>query len=192
MGVPAKIASSLYDHKGQRKYLSPDERRLFLQAAEKEERSVYVFIWLLHETGCRVSEALALRSEHIDLADKSVIFETLKQRRKGVFRAVPVSVRLVVALRSQASFDDPEALVWHWSRMTAYRHVKRVMKRAGIYGTKACPKGLRHGFAVAAIQQRIPLNLVQRWLGHAQMNTTAIYANAIGNEEREIAERMWE
>jgi integrase len=34
-------------------------------------------------------------------------------------------------------------------------------------------------------------NLVQRWLGHASMNTTAIYLQAIGDEEREIAARMW-
>jgi integrase/recombinase XerD len=44
---------------------------------------------------------------------------------------------------------------------------------------------------VAAVQAGIPLNLVQRWLGHAQLSTTAIYAEAIGPEEQEIAARMW-
>jgi site-specific recombinase XerD len=44
---------------------------------------------------------------------------------------------------------------------------------------------------VAAIQAGIPLNLLQRWLGHAQLTTTAIYANAVGPEERNIASRMW-
>ena len=37
----------------------------------------------------------------------------------------------------------------------------------------------------------IPLNLVQRWLGHAQLSTTAIYADAVGEEERHIAARLW-
>jgi len=37
----------------------------------------------------------------------------------------------------------------------------------------------------------IPLNLVQKWLGHAQLTTTAIYANAVGAEEKDIARRMW-
>jgi integrase len=45
---------------------------------------------------------------------------------------------------------------------------------------------------VAAVQASIPLNLVQRWLGHAQLSTTAIYAEAMGQEERNIASRMWE
>jgi hypothetical protein len=34
--------------------------------------------------------------------------------------------------------------------------------------------------------------LVQRWLGRASINTTAIYLQAIGDEEREIAARMWD
>jgi site-specific recombinase XerD len=37
----------------------------------------------------------------------------------------------------------------------------------------------------------IALNMVQEWLGHAQLTTTAIYVNAVGEEERLIAMRMW-
>lgn len=55
----------------------------------------------------------------------------------------------------------------------------------------ASPKELRHGVGVVAVQNGIPLNLVQRWLGHAQLSTTAIYAEGVGSEERAIAARMW-
>ena len=41
------------------------------------------------------------------------------------------------------------------------------------------------------LSSRQGLNLVQKWLGHAQLTTTAIYANAIGAEEKTIAQRMW-
>lgn len=34
-------------------------------------------------------------------------------------------------------------------------------------------------------------HLMQKWLGHAQLSTTAIYANAVGAEEQSIAARMW-
>jgi site-specific recombinase XerD len=50
---------------------------------------------------------------------------------------------------------------------------------------------LRHGFGIYALHSGVPINLVQRWLGHASMTTTAIYLQAIGAEEREIAARMW-
>ncbi len=50
-------------------------------------------------------------------------------------------------------------------------------------------KGLQHGFGVTAVSAGIPLNRVQRWLGHAQL-PPAIYANAGGELEQSIAGRM--
>jgi hypothetical protein len=44
---------------------------------------------------------------------------------------------------------------------------------------------------VSATASASPPNLVQKWLGHAQLTTIAIYANAIGAEEQDIARRMW-
>lgn len=85
-----------------------------------------------------------------------------------------------------------DELLWPWSRMTAWRRVQEVMAAADITpGPHACPKGLRHGFGINAISKGVPLNLLQKWLGHAQLSTTAIYANAIGQEEQNIAARMW-
>lgn len=63
-----------------------------------------------------------------------------------------------------------------------------VIEAAGIpEGPHASPKGHRHCFGVHAVSNRI----LQKWLGHAQLSTTAIYANAIGQEEQSIAARMW-
>ena len=76
-------------------------------------------------------------------------------------------------------------------RIVAYRWVKLVMRQAGISGPQACPKGLRHAFAIHAIRCGIQLNMLQKWMGHADIKTTAIYANAVGAEEIEIAEKMW-
>jgi site-specific recombinase XerD len=67
----------------------------------------------------------------------------------------------------------------------------RVVAAARLEGPHASPKGLRHGFGMAAVSAGIPLNLVQKWLGHAQLTTTAIYADAVGAKEKDIAQRMW-
>jgi integrase len=80
----------LYDNQGKRLYLTADERRTFIAAAAKAERPVRTFCTILHDTGCRISEALALTPERIDLSGKAVVFESLKKRRQGVYRAVPV------------------------------------------------------------------------------------------------------
>ena len=76
--------------------------------------------------------------------------------------------------------------------MTAYRKIKAVMETAGIGGIKATPKGLRHAFGIAANQKGIQLNMVQKWLGHTDIKTTAIYSEAVGLEERNVAQRLWE
>ncbi|HKY54578.1 MAG TPA: tyrosine-type recombinase/integrase, partial [Anaerolineales bacterium] len=82
--------------------------------------------------------------------------------------------------------------VWPWCRTTAWTKVKRLMLAAGITGPWAVPKGLRHGLAVeGTAEAKIPLNVMQKWLGHARIETTALYADALGKEERDLAERIW-
>ena len=75
--------------------------------------------------------------------------------------------------------------------MTGWRAGHAVMQEARLDGPHASSKGLRHGFGVAAVSAGIPLNLVQKWLGHAHLSTTAIYADTVGAEEQDIAQRMW-
>ena len=76
-------------------------------------------------------------------------------------------------------------------RITGYRWIKSIMAEANIVGVHACPKGLRHGFGVNATMSGVQIHMLQRWMGHASMETTAIYATVIGPEERQLAERMW-
>ena len=45
--------------------------------------------------------------------------------------------------------------------------------------------------SLAAFQTKVPSHLIQRWLGHASLQTTAIYGDIMGREERSIAARMW-
>ena len=65
------------------------------------------------------------------------------------------------------------------------------MATAGVDGPQATPKGLRHAFAVTALQGGVPITMVKRWLGHARLSTTEIYADAIGPEEQVIAGLFW-
>ena len=66
------------------------------------------------------------------------------------------------------------------------------MDKAELEGVYAMPKGLRHAFAIACLDKGLPLNMVQKWLGHSSIETTAIYANAVGKEERKLAAKLWQ
>ena len=189
----------LYTPDGTRKYVTAGEREALLAAAERSDRQVRTLCMVLAYAGCRLSEALALTADRVDLAAGVLIFESLKKRRPGVFRAVPAPPSLLEALNLVHGIRELQGgrgkgrgvRLWPWSRMTGWRAVHGVMEAAGLEGPQASPKGLRHGFGVAAVSAGIPLNLVQKWLGHAQLTTTAIYADAVGAEEKDIARRMW-
>lgn len=80
----------LYDRQGHRQYLTPGEREAFLKAAaDAEDRFVRTFCGMLAYTGCRVSEALELTADRVDLKDGVIVFESLKKRRRGVYRPIP-------------------------------------------------------------------------------------------------------
>lgn len=178
---------------GQRKYLTRAEADRFLAVAKNRNPAVYTFCWFIAASGCRISEALMITAKCVDFETGLITIESLKKRRKNVYRAVPLPASLLDHLAELISLlkKGPDDLLWPWSRMTGYRRITEVMTEAQIAGTWASPKGLRHGFGVRAVQSGAPLHLVQRWLGHADMKTTAIYASAVGPEEREIASRTW-
>lgn len=101
--------------------------------------------------------------------------------------------------------DDGEfSYIRPWCRAASPTHGSGVVTRPslgadqGASGNRRCStgpwstcKGLRDGFGVNAIHRNVPLHLVQRWLGHANIATTTIYTEVIGPEEQEIASRMW-
>jgi integrase len=190
----------LYDLNGRRKYLTPAERKDFIDASEAADlEQIRTFCGTLAHTGCRISEALALTADRVDFEDGVLIFESLKKRRKGVYRAVPVPPQFLATLDAihnlralrRAPDSGRGAHLWLWSRTTGWRYVCAVMEAAGIEGLHATPKGLRHGFGIKAVVSNVPLNMTQKWLGHAKLTTTAIYADATGPEEKQLAERMW-
>jgi integrase len=182
---------------GGRKYLNSAERQRFLQALHAVSPEVRLFCLTLTWGGCRISEALALTAAAIDLDAGTAQFETLKRRRRGVVRQVPLPSPLLLELNRRFELRSrqhnpslAQRRLWSWSRTTAWRRVKEVMVASNACSSAAMPKGLRHTFGVAAFEA-VPPHLVQRWLGHASLRTTAIYGDVSGREERSFAARMW-
>jgi integrase len=181
---------ALFDADGSRKYLCASELPRFLKVAREHDALTCAFCTLLALTGCRISEALALTPQRLDAATGRVVFRTLK-RRKVLFRAIPIPPELMASLEQIAKGRAADAVLWRWSRPTAWRRVKGVMDAAGIAGAHAMPKGIRHGFAVACAEENISMPTVQKMMGHAKLETTAIYQQAVGREEKAFAQRLW-
>ncbi|EFO28700.1 integrase family protein [Roseibium sp. TrichSKD4] len=177
---------SLLTSTGMRKYLTNSERQRFLVACDDLPDDERLLCHCLLWTGARLSEVLALEPEHISGEEGTLTIRSLKKRGQVSYRRVPVPQTLLTDLL-QAS-----APIFGWGRTRGWMTIKTVMEAADISGPQACPRGLRHSFAVHAISSGVPLHLVQRWLGHQRLETTAIYSQAFGHEERQIASRMWQ
>lgn len=182
----------MFDRAGQRKYLNGAERLAFVGTVGRERNHLRrTFCLVLFHTGCRISEALNCRWEHLDFRGQALVFETLKRRKRGHFRSVPVPASLMAELEKLKIPAGSDGRVWPVSRATGYRWIRQAMKRAKIAGAQACPRGLRHSHAVACVANKVPLTVVRKWLGHARLETTAVYLDVLGDEERALARRVW-
>jgi len=183
----------LYSRAGARLYLNRSELERFIAVADLAPIRIRCFALTLAYTGVRPTEARNLHFSDLQLDMRRISVGTLK-RRKPVVREIPVPQQLIDSLRELNG--SPDQSLWpelqgSAQRTTAYRWIKALMAEAGIDGPKACPKGLRHAFGVVAVMENIPLHMIQRWMGHASMKTTAIYTAVLGPEELELSGRMW-
>lgn len=190
---------SLFCQSGSRKYLNAAERRRFLESAQQLPPPERLFCQVLALSGARISEVLALTPASIDIESGVASIRTLKRRKRGIVRQVPLPADVLEELDHEFGVRDAQRdplfaneRIWRFRRTTAWRRVKEVMAAAGVAGTPATPKGLRHAFGVNAFQSNVPPHLVQRWLGHASLRTTSIYGDVVGPDERAFAARMWE
>ena len=195
----------LHDPAGNRLYLNAEERAAFLAAAHRQPARDRTLCETLHFSGCRPSELLEITPARVDLSGGTIAIRSLKKRKdatgraKVVYRTVPVPSDYLDTLNTahgireaQTSRKKAARPIWGISRVWVWKIVKRIMIEAGIPdGPQRSPKGLRHGFGINAAVNGVPLNMLQKWMGHAQLSTTAIYADAIGKEEQDIAARMW-
>ncbi|MGL5027870.1 MAG: tyrosine-type recombinase/integrase [Shewanella oncorhynchi] len=198
----------LFTPDGDRLYLTAEERRRFLDASALESPSERMFCHVLHYTGCRPSEALAISPRHVMVEDAAIVIRSLKKHKtdprgrlkQAQYRSVPVPpsliehLDLVFGLRAQLRREiHADSVLWPQSRPTAYRLVKRVMHRAGIVGAQATGKGLRHGFGVAMVTANppVPLHVISQLMGHSDSKTSEIYLQVLSEERHSLVMNAW-
>lgn len=156
-----------------RQYLLPQEREAFIQATELLPPQQRTLCLTLALTGCRISEALQMTADHVDLAAKCLLFGRSRKLEGGSIREVPVSQTLLDVLENVHGLRYLQRVrsggnvkrLWPIARMTAWRWVTQVMESVGIEKSRALPSALRNGFCVQALSRGIPADVIQRWTG---------------------------
>jgi len=157
---------------------------------------------LLYAAGLRISEALRLDGDDLDL-DGGSVRVVGKGDRERVVPVGDVAVAwlgrylstarpaLAAADRVRTARGGPIFLSDRGRRLGrnhAWFAVKRAAAAAGL-GDRISPHTLRHSYATHLLEGGADLRVVQELLGHASISTTQIYTHLTGERIREVYAR---
>ncbi|MCH6171728.1 site-specific tyrosine recombinase XerD [Pseudonocardia alaniniphila] len=150
---------------------------------------------LLYSTGARISEAVGIDRDDLDIAGRTVLL----RGKGGKQRIVPVGrpalaavdaylVRARPALASRGR-GTPALLLnargARLSRQSAWHALRGAAEAAGL-ATDVSPHTLRHCFATHLLAGGADVRVVQELLGHASVTTTQIYTSVTVDTLREV------
>jgi integrase/recombinase XerD len=150
---------------------------------------------LLYGTGSRISEAVGLDLDDLDLEDSTVLLRGKggKQRivplgsyaRASLTDYLTASRATLVSARVNSPAVFLNARGGRLSRQSAWTVLTRAAKRAGVTADVS-PHTLRHSFATHLLDGGADVRVVQELLGHASVTTTQIYTLVTVEKLREI------
>jgi integrase/recombinase XerD len=150
---------------------------------------------LLYATGARISEAVGLAVDDLDLGARSALLSGKggKQRRVpvGSFAAAALEAYLVrVRPELAAKGRGTPALFLNarggpLSRQSAWTVLRDAADKAGL-ASGISPHTLRHSFATHLMEGGADVRVVQELLGHSSVTTTQIYTLVTVDQLREV------
>lgn len=158
------------------------------------------FIMLMYDTGARVQEMTGIKL--CDLETGKTPKVTLNGKG-GKTRVVPLMDRTAQHLHKYLSVFHKDALlssdvplfytITHGNmHPISDRRIRYILKQYGLKAHADCqevpesvyPHLFRHSRAMHLYQEGMDLTMVSQWLGHAQLETTEIYAHADTEHKR--------
>lgn len=139
---------------------------------------------LLYGTGARISEAVGLAVDDVDLEGRTVLVTGKGSKQRllplGDFAVAALSAYLVRARPALAVLGTGTSRLFlnsrgrPLSRQSAYQVLRQAADRARLPG-RVGPHTLRHSFATHLLQNGADVRVVQELLGHASVTTTQVY-----------------
>lgn len=163
-----------------RGHITLDEYKKIIKYLEeqKDYRGLALFS-LFFSSGIRVSEMHQLNKSDFDFDNNEFVIVSGKggQGRVAIFSD---EAKEYVLRYLKTRKDDMEALFIsrqhnRWAVTSIQRFVKLTAERAGIK-KRIHPHLLRHGTAMLLLDHNLPLDQIQKVLGHRNISTTQIYA----------------
>ena len=167
--------------------LSPEEVVRLLEAARGPKYKAALSA--AYGAGLRVSEVVSLKVSDIDSKRMLLRIEQGKGRKD---RHAMLSPQLLELLRDWWRIARPQVwlfpgqnLVNHLTTRQFTRAVHAAAQQAEI-AKRVTPHTLRHSFATHLLEQNIDIRVIQVLLGHAKLDTTALYTRVATNTIRAV------
>lgn len=151
------------------KYLKVDERERLRETLKNYKTTEGLMIELLFAFGMRNGELLDLRKGDVDLIDKTIFIRGTKNSDSREFPVGDFPELWTRLIFEVAKCKTDEDRVFPMTRMTLTRAWHKV--RPTTHGLHS----LRHTLAIECLEKGVPLQLVQKILGHKVIQTTMIY-----------------
>lgn len=169
--------------------LTYPEIQKFLNALEPFYR---VFLLMTYRLGLRKSEATQLRKDQLNFAGKNV---TIKGKGSKE-RAIPLPEWIIKELKDLLKQSDPSVPWLFESRrkkgsplVNPSKAIARAKKAAGIT-KRVYPHLLRHSIATHMLKGGADLDTVRQFLGHEDIETTAIYVHMDMDDMEKAGDRV--
>ena len=179
-----------YPERSRERFLSADEWEGLADALKETEEpaNVVVAIRLLIFTGCRLSEILTLKWEHVDLENARLCLPESKTGAKVVYLNAPA---LEVLAGIKPPENNPYVIVGRkpGSHLTDLQKPWRRIRQMARLDTLRL-HDLRHSFASTGASAGLSLPIIGAMLGHAQINTTERYAHLSADPVRQASEAI--
>jgi integrase/recombinase XerD len=167
--------------------LSPDEMARLLDAAPGLKYQAALSV--AYGAGLRASEVISLKISDIDSKRMVIRVEQGKGRKD---RYVMLSPHLLELLRAWCKAGRPQGWLFPGQNrvnpLTTRQFNRACHAAAQMAGIdkRVSPHTLRHSFATHLLEQNIDIRVIQVLLGHAKLDTTALYTRVATKTIREI------
>jgi site-specific recombinase XerD len=151
-------------------------------------RALIVLLW---RAGLRISEALALQESDLDDTRGAILVRRGKggkRREVGMDRWAWTQLDPWMEIRRQLPIGSLLCVIHgptagrHWEPSAARKQLHHAAARAGVR-RRFAPHQLRHAHAVEMAHEGVPLVVIQRQLGHANLGITSVYLQGIDSSE---------
>jgi site-specific recombinase XerD len=151
-------------------------------------RALIVILW---RAGLRIGEALDLAETDLDPSRGAVLVRNGKggrRREVGMDRWAWEQLQPWMEIRGQLPVGTLLCVIHgatagrHWEQSAARKQLRRAAATAGVR-RRFAPHQLRHAHAVEMAHEGVPLVVIQRQLGHANLGITSIYLQGIDSSE---------